>query len=297
MQRAYDRGLVVQTRPGAVPQLKRYLNEQRGRPLGDVWTDIPPINSQAAERLGYPTQKPERLLERIIRAASSEGDLVLDPFCGCGTAVAVAHRLNRAWIGIDVTHLAVSLIKHRLHSAFGDNVKETYEVVGEPVDVQGALALAEQDPYQFQWWALGLVGARPAEQRRGADKGIDGRLFFHDDAEGQKTNHIVLSVKSGKGQVAHVRDLRGVVERENAAIGVLLSMHKPTAAMRSEAASGGFYHSPWGTKHPRMQILTVQELLEGKGIDMPPSRDLRTFKKAPKAKRKPRGGMTNLFLF
>ena len=297
MQRAFENGLIVQPRPGAVPRLKRYLDEQRGRPLGDVWTDIPPINSQAAERLGYPTQKPERLLERIIRVATSEGDLVLDPFCGCGTAVAVAHRLNRAWIGIDVTHLAISLIKHRLYSAFGDSVKETCEIVGEPVDVQGALALAEQDPYQFQWWALGLVGARPAEQKRGADKGIDGRLFFHDDAEGQQTKQIVLSVKSGKGQVAYVRDLRGVVQRENAAIGVLLSMHKPTAAMRSEAASGGFYHSPWGTKHPRMQILTVQELLEGKRIDMPPSRDLRTFKKAPKAKRKPRGGMTNLFLF
>jgi len=297
MQKAYEQGVVVQTRPGAVPQLKRYLDQQRGRPLGDVWMDIPPINSQAAERLGYPTQKPERLLERIIRAATGEGDLVLDPFCGCGTAIAVAHRLNRGWLGIDVTHLAMSLIKHRLHSAFGEKVRESYEVVGEPVDVQGARALADDDPYQFQWWALGLVGARPVEQKRGADKGVDGRLFFHDDAEAQETKQIVLSVKSGKGQVGHVRDLRGVVEREKAAMGVLISMQDPTGPMRAEAASAGFYQSPWGTKHPRLQVLTVQELLAGKRIDMPPSRDLRTFKKAPKAKRRPRGGMSNLFLF
>jgi len=297
MQKAYEEGLVIQTRRGAVPQLKRYLDEQRGRPLGDVWTDIPPINSQAAERLGYPTQKPERLLERIIRVATTEGDLVLDPFCGCGTAIAVAQRLSRGWIGIDITHLAISLIKHRLHSAFGDGISGTYEVIGEPVDLHGARALAEEDPYQFQWWALGLVGARPVEQKKGADRGVDGRLFFHDDVESQQTKQIVLSVKGGKPQVAHMRDLRGVVEREKAAIGVLITMQAPTQNMRTEAASAGFYESPWGTRHPRLQILAVQELLDGKKIDMPPSRDLRTFKKAPKAKPNPSSGTKNLFLF
>ena len=297
MLEAYKQGLVVQTRPGSVPQLKRYLDEQRGRPIGDVWTDIPPINSQAAERLGYPTQKPERLLERIVRITTGEGDVVLDPFCGCGTTIAVAQKLKRAWIGIDITHLAISLIKHRLQSTFGDSVADAYDVIGEPVDLHGARALAEQDPYQFQWWALGLVGARPAERKRGADKGIDGRLFFHDDAEGQQTKQIVLSVKSGKVQLAHVRDLRGVVDREQAALGVLLTLQEPTQGMRAEAASAGFYESPWGTKHARLQILTVQELLSGKKIDMPPSRDLRTFKKAPKAKRNPGGALKNLFLF
>jgi len=297
MQKAYEEGLVIQTRPGAVPQLKRYLDEQPGRPLGDVWTDIPPINSQAAERLGYPTQKPERLLERIVRVSTSVGDVVLDPFCGCGTAVAVAQRLNRGWIGIDITHLAISLIKHRLESGFGDRLKDTYAVIGEPADLHGARTLAEEDPYQFQWWALGLVGARPVEQKKGADKGIDGRVFFHDDAKSQRTKQIVLSVKAGKLQVAHVRDLRGVVEREEAAIGVLLTMRNPTQSMRGEAASAGFYDSPWGTKHPRLQILTVQELLEGKKIDMPPTRDLRTFKKAPKAKGNPGDGVRNLLLF
>jgi site-specific DNA-methyltransferase (adenine-specific) len=297
MQKAYEEGLIVQPRPGAVPRLKRHLDEQRGRPIGDVWTDIPPINSQAAERLGYPTQKPERLLERIVRITTSEGDVVLDPFCGCGTTIAVAQRLKRAWIGIDITHLAVSLIKHRLHDAFGEDIVNAYEVIGEPVDLHGARALAEQDPFQFQWWALGLVGARPAEQKRGTDKGIDGRLFFHDDAEARQTKQIVLSVKSGKLHLAHVRDLRGVLDREKAAIGVLITLQEPTRNMRAEAASAGFYDSPWGTQHPRLQILTVQELLSGKKIDMPPSRDVRTFKKAPKAKRNPGSGMNRLFLF
>jgi site-specific DNA-methyltransferase (adenine-specific) len=297
MEKAYEEGLVIQTQPGAVPQLKRYLDEQRGRPLGDVWTDIPPINSQAAERLGYPTQKPERLLERVIRVATTEGDLVLDPFCGCGTAIAVAQRLSRGWIGIDITHLAISLIKHRLHSSFGHSINGTYEVIGEPVDLHGARTLAEEDPYQFQWWALGLLGARPTEQKRGADKGIDGRIFFHDDIESQQTKQIVLSVKAGRLQVAHVRDLRGVVEREKAAMAVLITMQAPTQNTRREAASAGFYESPWGTSHPRLQILTVEELLEGKKIDMPPSRDLRTFKKAPKAKPNPGSGTKNLLLF
>ena len=256
--------------------------------MPDVWSDIPPISARAAERLGYPTQKPEALLERILKASSNEGDVVLDPFCGCGTAVAVAQRLNRRWIGIDVTHLAVSLIKHRLRDAFGEEVEKIYEVVDEPVDLPGARALAVQDAYQFQWWALGLVSARPVEQKKGADRGIDGRLFFHDDAETQETKQIVLSVKSGSVQVAHVRDLRGVVEREKAAIGVLITLEEPTRNMKAEAAGAGFYQSPWQTKHPKIQVLTIEELFGGKKIDFPPSRDLRTFKKRQRPSESPR---------
>jgi DNA modification methylase len=283
MEEAYDSGLIVQTAPGRVPRFKRYLDEQRGRPLGDVWTDIPPINAMAQERLGYPTQKPQALLERIINASSNEGHLVLDPFCGCGTTIAVAQRLNRRWIGIDITHLAIGLMKHRLRDAFGDDV--TYQVIGEPVSLPDAQVLAEQDPYQFQWWALGLVGARPVEQKKGADKGIDGRLYFHDEPNA-RTKQVILSVKAGSTGVAHVRDLRGVVEREDAQIGVLISLEEPTHPMRAEAASAGFYDSPgWGTTHPRLQILTVAELLEGKNIDMPAIGQQRaTFKQAPKAK-------------
>jgi len=286
---------------GGTPRLKWFADELAGTALPDVWTDIPPISARSAERMGYPTQKPEPLLTRVVQASSREGDTVLDPFCGCGTTIAAAQRLKRAWIGIDITHLAISLIKHRLHNAFGETVKETYDVIGEPVDLAGARALAEQDPYQFQYWALGLVGARPAEQKKGADKGIDGRVFFHDEPESGKTKQVVLSVKSGKPGVAHVRDLRVVVERENAAIGVLITIQPPTKDMRSEAASAGFYESTWGagtkTRHSRIQLVTVEELLSGKRIDMPPSRDLRTFKKAPKAKRNPGSGMNNLFLF
>lgn len=265
------------------PQLRRYLDEMEGVLAGNVWTDIDPINSRAAERLGYPAQKPEALLERIVVASSNEGDVVLDPFCGCGTAIAVAQRLNRRWIGIDITHLAITLTKNRLHDAFGDQA--TYKVIGEPVSLPDAEALAGEDPYQFQWWALGLVGARPVEQKKGADKGIDGRLYFHDEPQGGKTKQIVLSVKAGHTNVAHVRDLRGVLEREKAEIGVLISLQEPTQPMRTEAAGAGFYKSPWGQQYPRLQILTISELLDDKRIDYPPPTQTNvTFKKARRIK-------------
>ena len=253
--------------------------------VGDVWTDVDRINQAAKERLGYPTQKPEALLERILSASSNEGDVVLDPFCGCGTTIAAAQKLGRRWIGIDVTNLAITLIRHRLRDTHGDDIEQAYQVIGEPVSVQDADALAAADPYQFQWWALGLVGARPAEGKKGADQGIDGRIYFHDGDTG-KTKQIVISVKAGKLHAPYVRDLRGVVEREQAALGVLLTLNAPTKAMRTEAASGGFYASPWG-QHPRVQILTVGELLAGKKLDAPPPRQTsRTYKRAPKALKK-----------
>lgn len=264
-------------------QRKRYLDELAGETVDSLWDDIPPINSQAAERLGYPTQKPEALLDRIIKASSNEGDTILDPFCGCGTAIVVAQRFNRHWIGIDITHLAITLIKHRLQDAFGDQA--TYKVIGEPVSLPDAEALAVQDPYQFQWWSLGLVGARPVEQKKGADQGIDGRLYFHDE-KGGKTKQIVFSVKSGHVTVAHVRDLRGVMERERAEIGVFIALREPTSPMRAEAAGAGFYTAVgWGmTRYPRLQLLTVAELLQGRGIDYPRQVNI-TFKTAPKAPR------------
>jgi DNA modification methylase len=266
---------------GGIPMVKRYLEEARGVPPLDVIVDVSPLNNVAAERLGYPTQKPVALLERLISASSNEGDTVLDPFCGCGTTIAAAQALKRAWIGIDITHLAIGLIKNRLRDTFGDRAVETYQVIGEPVSVPDAERLAAEDPYQFQWWALGLAGARPVEQKKGADRGIDGRLFFHDDETGQ-TKRIVFSVKAGQLHATHLRDLRGVVEREKAEIGVLISMQEPTKAMRAEAASAGFYTSPWGS-HPRIQLRTVADLLAGKGIDYPPTKADSTFKKAPRA--------------
>ncbi len=285
MQDLIDAGRIIQTKPGRVPAYKRYLDEMPGVPLQDLWTDIGPLSSQARERLGYPTQKPGALLERIIKSSSNEGDTVLDPFCGCGTAIATAQKLERSWIGIDITHLAIGLIKHRLRDSFGDDITQSYEVIGEPVSLPDAEVLGKDDPFQFQWWALGLVGARPVEQKKGADKGIDGRLYFHDDVAGAKTKQIIFSVKAGRPSVPHVRDLRGVIERENAEIGVLLSLQEPTKPMRTEAMGAGFYESPWGTRHPRIQLLTVTDLLLGKGVNRPTQHGNVTFKKAPKHER------------
>jgi DNA modification methylase len=270
-----------------MPEYKRYLDEMPGVPLQDIWTDMTPIVAGTAERLGYPTQKPEALLERIIKSSSNEGDVVLDPFCGCGTAIAVAQRLNRRWIGIDITHLAIGLIKKRLDDAFGEKVRDTYEIIGEPVDLSGARRLAQDDPYQFQWWALSLVGARPLEKKKGADQGIDGRLYFHDENKrDRKTKQIILSVKAGHTMAAHVRDLRGVIERERAEIGVLVSMEPPTKPMMREAVEAGFYQPPGLTdKYPRIQILSIAELLAGKKIDYPRFAADATFKKAPKARK------------
>ena len=288
MENAYRQGIIVQATPGAVPRLKRYLDEQEGTPVDDVWADIKLISAHAAESLGYPTQKPEALLERIILASSNEGDVVLDPFCGCGTAVIVAERLKRRWIGIDITHLAITLMKNRLDSAFAGQAK--HRVVGEPVTAQDAAALAEQDPYQFQWWALGLVGARPEEKKKGADHGIDGRLYFHDGTIKGGIKQIILSVKAGHTTVSHLRDLRGVIDREGAAIGVLITLQGPTKPMQIEAASAGFYDSPWWNKrYPRMQILTIDEILHGRRIDYPPAHQVNaTFKNAPKADTTPK---------
>ncbi|HXG56219.1 MAG TPA: DNA methyltransferase [Vicinamibacterales bacterium] len=284
----YDReGLLRYTRTGT-PTLLQYADDMPGVPLQNIWTDIPPVNPQAQERLGYPTQKPETLLSRILSASSDEGHVVLDPFCGCGTTIAAAQKLNRRWIGIDVTHLAIGLIKKRLSDAYGESIKDTYDVIGEPVSLEDAEALAAAEPFQFQTWALGLVGARPAgseQVKKGKDRGIDGLIHFHDDNSGD-TKRIVLSVKAGHTGPDHVRDLRGTVEREKAQIGVLITMQDTTKEMRKEAASGEFYTSQWGV-HPKIQILTVADLLSGKGINRPPDRQTgTTFKKAPKAARK-----------
>lgn len=268
-------------RRGGVPMLKRYVDESRGVPAVDVIVDISPLKNMTKERLGYPTQKPVALLERIVEASSNEGDVVLDPFCGCGTTVSAAQRLSRAWIGIDVTHLAIGLIKTRLRDAFGDSVR--FSVIGEPTTAEDAAALAQSDKYQFQWWSLGLVGARPVAKKKGADKGIDGRLYFHDGSA--KTREIVLSVKGGHLKATDVRDLRGVMEREKAEIGALISFEEPTKLMHKEAASAGFYTSPWG-KHPRLQLLTVADLLGGKSLDYPRTAGTNvTYRQAPKAMR------------
>ena len=282
MQAAYDAGLVVQTRPGAVPQYKRYIDEQSGIPLTDVWIDIDPLNSQAKERLGYPTQKPEALLERIIKLTTKKGDVVLDPFCGCGTAIAAAQKLDRKWIGIDITNLSIALQKYRLQAMFPDI---QFKVVGEPLDYSSAQQLAHDDRYQFQWWALSLVKAKPLggqegskTGKKGSDKGIDGVIAFVDDAT-DKLKRVLVQVKSGHVKSGDIRDLVGTVQRENAAIGVFITLETPTRDMKTEAISAGYYHSlGWNEDYPRIQILNIVELLHGAKIQMPPQYG--TFKQA-----------------
>jgi site-specific DNA-methyltransferase (adenine-specific) len=278
-----NRGLLVYS-PRGMPRLKLYLDEMPGTPCDDMWTDIPPINSQAAERLGYPTQKPEALLERIISASSNEGDVVLDPFCGCGTTIAAAQKLGRQWLGIDVTHLAITLMKQRLADHFGESIE--YTVVGEPTSLHDAEALALQDRHQFEVWALGLVHARPFEAKKGADRGIDGRIRFNQAATGYDWTEAIISVKSGNVHSNIVSELRGVVEREKAALGVLITLHEPTKNMVREAVDAGFYAPPYDEtkKFPKLQILTIKDLLEGKRIECTPlHHSAGTFKQAPKA--------------
>jgi len=257
------------------PQLKRYLDEMEGGVMGTIWKDIPPINSQAQERLGYPTQKPLALLERIINASSNPGDIVLDPFCGCGTAVHAAQKLDRQWVGIDVTHLAISLIEKRLKDAFPGI---TFDVHGTPKDLAGARDLAERDKYQFQWWAVSLVNAVPyGGKKKGADTGIDGIIYFKPD--GKSTEKAIVSVKGGTNVgVAMVKDLIATVDREKAKIGVFVTLTEPTKPMEREAVTAGFYQTDYG-KFPKIQILTIEDLFSGKKPHMP-WLDPTTFKKA-----------------
>ncbi|HUY13114.1 MAG TPA: DNA methyltransferase [Terriglobia bacterium] len=290
MQQLHDEDRLVYTKSG-MPRYKRYLEEMPGAVLTTIWDDIPFINSQSKERLGYPTQKPEALLERIIKASSNEGDVVLDPFCGCGTAIAVAERLKRHWIGIDITYLAINLVQRRLRDHF-ENDLSPYEIIGAPTDVQGAEALKEISPHQFEWWAVDLVNARPAKDyKKGADTGIDGYINFFDDKSGQ-AKQVIVQVKSGHIGVNHVRDLKGVLEREKAPIGTLITLREPTKPMLTEAAATGFYESKdFPGRYPRLQILTIAELLAGRKLEYPAHR-VETF---VKAERKTKSEQNELF--
>jgi len=245
-----------------------------------LWEGIEALSASSAERLGYPTQKPLALLERIISASSNEGDVVLDPFCGCGTTIHAAEKLGRHWIGIDVTHLAISLIEKRLKDAFPDIV---FDVHGTPKDLEGAQALAEQDKYQFQWWAVSLVNAVPyGGQKKGADSGIDGFIYFKPDAK--TTEKAIVSVKGGANvNVAMIRDLGHVVDREKAKVGVFITLAKPTDPMKTEAVKAGFYETPHHGKVPKLQIFTIEELFAGKRPQIP-FVDPESFKKAAREK-------------
>lgn len=243
------------------PYRKLRPEDDTGNPVGNCWTDISSINPQADERLGYPTQKPLALLERILQASSNPHDIVLDPFCGCGTAIHAAQKLERKWIGIDITHLAITLIEKRMKSAFPNFL---FEVHGTPKDIDGAKDLASRDKYEFQWYACGLVNAQPFRgKKKGADTGIDGIIYFQDDI-GCPAKKLIVSVKGGENVgVTMLKDLIATVEREKAQIGLFVTLKEPTKPMITEAVSAGFYESPHSGRFPKIQIVTIADLLSG----------------------------------
>ena len=252
---------------GGIPMLKWYLDEAKGVPALDVITDIPRLSSTAAERLGYPTQKPVALLERIITASSNPGDVVLDPFCGCGTTIDAAQKLGRQWIGIDITFIAVDLIEKRLQDRYPD-IRGTYETFGIPRDVRAAQALFEHSPFDFERWAVSRINAQPNEKQVG-DKGVDGVARFYLD---KKTiGRVLASVKGGKNVgPGFVRDLIGTVESQRAQMGVLITMAAPSRGVIDAANHGGVYTWPVnGQTYPRIQVITVADLLAGKRPRMP----------------------------
>jgi DNA modification methylase len=267
-------GLIHWPRSSGFPRFKRYLGS--GLRAQDIIADIPPLNSQAQERLGYPTQKPRALLERIISASSNEGDLVLDPFCGCGTTVHAAQKLNRRWIGIDVTHLAIHLIQRRLKDAFP---KITFEILGVPKDLDGARTLALQDKYEFQKWALAMIDAQPYKGgKKGGDGGVDGFLYIKPD--GKKTEKVIVSVKGGQSlNPAMVKDLIVMVDQEGAKMGVFLTLEPATRGMVTLAAAAGFLKTEYG-QFPKIQIVTVEQLFGPSNPLHLPWQDTSVFKKA-----------------
>ena len=254
--------------------LKVYLDEKEGKAIGTIWFDIGRVGNTSGERLGYPTQKPVALLERIIQASSNEGDVVMDPFCGCGTAIAAAEKLGRNWIGIDVTHLAISLIKKRITDHFPD---AKFQVVGEPRSLDDAQALFKQSAFQFEAWAVSLIGGQPYKSTGGGDTGMDGFLYFQ-DFQGNY-HRIIIEVKGGGYQPKDVRSLAHVLQREEAPMGILIALEPPTKGMLSAAAELGKWAIPGSRKsYPVLQIMTIQDFFDGKKPELPDTSE--TLKKA-----------------
>lgn len=270
MEKLWDQGLVVIT-PTNKLYIKRYLDESKGVPLQDLWLDIDMLRgfSASKERLGFPTQKPLALLERIIGLSSNPAEVVLDPFCGCGTALVAAQKLGRNWVGIDITHLSIAVMRARLIDSFG---LASVPVFGVPADLESARMLANESKdgrYEFQWWALGLIDAKPlgGERKRGADRGIDGIITF---SEHDSVQRILVSVKSGKPSLLHAKELLATLETEGGAIGILIELDEPTSEMRRAATEAGQYESElWGGSYERIQILTVSQLLAGSKPNVP----------------------------
>lgn len=262
----HDAGLLHYTATG-MPRQKRYLDEMEGTPLTSVWTDISPINSQAQERLGYPTQKPVALLERIVSASSNPGDVVLDPFCGCGTAIDAAQKLGRQWIGIDITHLAIGLVEKRLREGYGEAAQ--WETIGVPKDLASAQKLAVDDPHQFQAWITLQLGGWPwMGGKKGGDKGVDG--YFYYVGEGGQTETGVISVKAGQNiNPSMVRDLGDVMTTGGHKLGLFVTAALPTRGIEEHAASKGLVETEFG-RFPALQIFTLAELFQDRRPKLPP---------------------------
>lgn len=251
------------------PQYKRYRDELKGKAVPDLWTDIDRINPVGSERIGYPTQKPLALLERIIQASSNEGGMVLDPFCGCGTTITAAEELGRSWIGIDITYLAIDIMKRRLEHAYGEDAKHLYWEDGIPRDLPSAKALFKRNALDFERWAVSLVNGTPNEKQVG-DRGMDGVIRFFTDTRGG-IGRALVSVKGGKSVgPAEVRDLLGTVETQRAEMGVLVTMEQPTRGMKDAADHAGAYRWPLNDDlFPKIQLVTIRELLDGKRPQTP----------------------------
>ncbi|HCW32023.1 TPA: site-specific DNA-methyltransferase [Candidatus Peregrinibacteria bacterium] len=281
-------GRIYHTKSGK-KQLIRYWDEVKGIAIGNLWDDINAINQVAKERLGYPTQKPETLLMRILQASSKEDDWVLDPFCGCGTTVSVAEKLGRNWVGIDITTLAINLINNRLKEQYP---KIEINIDGLPETVQSAKMLFRKDPFEFEYWALNLVNARPANSKsqgnmKGADKGIDGIYRFTDPSDEENPyKKIIVQIKGGRHvQRNQIATLKGDVDREKAEGGLFVTLEPPTKPMIHEAIEAGKFKVRFNDQEfPKIQIITVEDLLHGEKPDLPHGLSLKYHKEAQSVK-------------
>ena len=269
MIRAYAQGHIVQTRPGGVPSYKRYLDEQNGRAVDDLWTDIAPLQAKAQERIGYPTQKPVALLDRIIRSSSNELDIVLDPFCGCGTTIAAADLAKRQWVGIDISPFAVKLVRDRRLRPMG----RTAEIAGIPTDMEGARMLLERNAFDFEAWAVTAVPGLAPNERQVGDRGIDGRGAMMHVPDGTESRLVLAQVKGGGYTASSMRDFQRVIERENAAAGIYITLERVQARSARQTTSELGTFTIGAQRYPRLQLWSIEELLDDREPHLPDMAD------------------------
>ena len=289
LEQWYKEGKILLKKDGSprMDGLKIYLDELKGKLLNDNWYDIDRVGNTSNERLGYPTQKPEALLERIIKASTNEGDLILDAYCGCGTTIAVAERLKRNWIGIDITYQSVSVMLKRLEDHYGKSCIDNISLHGVPKDFESAEMLANKKDdrvrKEFEKWAVLTYSNNRAmiNEKKGGDKGIDGIAYMVDSNE-QGENEIkpiIFSVKSNQTlSPSVIRDLNGTIERENAAMGYLITLYPMNNLVKESKDYGVYKNKLTGMDYKRIEVININEILEGKRLNVPTS--LEVLKKA-----------------